>query len=105
MRRIAWRDLTSPAPGLQPVNVPNVSDRIGRPIRSLNREARHEIRSAVRLVLVFRTAGQPREDRSVVQDETFWGGLGQLALRLLATLMAALVAAPALLLLAAPFIG
>lgn len=41
----------------------------------------------------------------MVQDETFWGGLGQLALRLLATLMAALVAAPALLLLAAPLIG
>jgi len=38
-------------------------------------------------------------------DETFWGGLGQLALRLFAALMAALVAAPALLLLVAPFIA
>ena len=41
----------------------------------------------------------------MARDETFWGGLGQLALRLLATLMAALAAAPAILLLAAPFIA
>ena len=41
----------------------------------------------------------------MAHDETFWGGLGQLALRLSAALMAALIAAPALLLLASPFIG
>lgn len=37
-------------------------------------------------------------------DDTFWGGLGQLALGLLAGLMGVLAGAPALLLLAAPFI-
>ncbi|MDH3235684.1 MAG: hypothetical protein OEQ29_19345 [Alphaproteobacteria bacterium] len=41
----------------------------------------------------------------MAHDETFWGGLGQLGLRLFAALMAILIAAPALLLLAAPFIG
>lgn len=37
-------------------------------------------------------------------DETFWGGLGQCALGVLAALMGLLTAAPAVLLLAAPFI-
>ena len=41
----------------------------------------------------------------MAHDETFWGCFGQQALRLLAGFMAALVAAPALLLLAAPFIA
>jgi hypothetical protein len=37
-------------------------------------------------------------------DDTFWGGLGQLMLGLLAGLMGALTAAPALLLLLTPFL-
>jgi hypothetical protein len=37
-------------------------------------------------------------------DDTFWGGLGQWTLGLLAGLMGVLTGAPALLLLAAPFL-
>ena len=38
------------------------------------------------------------------QDDTFWGGLGQFVLSLLAGLMAVLTGAPALLLLLTPFL-
>jgi len=41
----------------------------------------------------------------MAHDDTFWGGLGQWALRLLAALMGILTAAPAFLLLATPFIA
>jgi len=41
----------------------------------------------------------------MTHDETFWGSLGQRALKLFAAMMALLVAAPAVLLLAAPFIA
>jgi hypothetical protein len=40
----------------------------------------------------------------MANDDTFWGGLGQWILGLLAALMGILTAAPAILLLAAPFI-
>jgi len=40
----------------------------------------------------------------MAHDDTFWGALGQRALGLVAALMGMLTAAPALLLLAAPFI-
>jgi hypothetical protein len=40
----------------------------------------------------------------MAHDDTFWGGLGQWTLVVLAALMGVLTAAPALLLLATPFI-
>jgi len=38
-------------------------------------------------------------------DETFWGGLGQRALKLIAVIMGLVAAAPAILVLVAPFIA